>query len=344
MTTENLDIVQENQPGLAMPMKTGTVGDNFSATFKYLKDIFIKNWKFMLVIALVMAAVATIGFTFLKNSSFWNILNGSNDLNNYESGDMAIFTKIMQLYNQFNMINMGLLLVLPVLIPFVYYFFYKFIKPSEILTDMPVRGFWKWFWSSIWSALVVGLLYVLAFIVVYAIFIGGIAALAAIGGGVVMAIGLIILIPLFIAALAFFMFFGIFSVLTMLPFVNLFKNIGPFKALKYSIKAIFSQAGSRKGGMWGLNCWHLIGLMFLMQLIVISIGSIFSLITIPGYMLTMDSSATVQFVVMFGIFFIKIFYYLLAYVLPLVSQSIYFSEQLTFSNYPLREELINNGR
>jgi hypothetical protein len=123
-----------------------------------------------------------------------------------------------------------------------------------------------------------------------------------------------------------------------------FKRIYPIRSWKFSIKGVFRRAGHRRGGLFGLNIWHFIGVCLLASLINIIVAVLIyaptlylSSTIVPSdipYLKDLSSAATVM---------ISMCVYYVIYYFTFTTSAVYVSELLAFGENDIREEIISRA-
>jgi hypothetical protein len=133
------------------------------------------------------------------------------------------------------------------------------------------------------------------------------------------------------------------GIISQIPIFSLFKKVYPIGALKHAINSSFSPAGSRKGGFWGLNLWHFVGVTLLAFLVTAIFGS-FVFLFIMIFIAILPSS--VPFVQYIGSVVFVVMYTLvnvICYFFQYTTAAVYVSENLAFGDNNIQEEIITRA-
>jgi hypothetical protein len=332
-------MVQEKitNKGLQVPVRTGTVGDNLSLSFSSTKDIITEYWKYFLVIGLIIAAANMATTAFLLKLPVVESVATEMKKQMASVYGSFISSVIMTGYLR----SIGLMIFLPAFLIAIVYRFQKFAVVSEVFEDLPKRGFiswllWyvlNWFTGTIlWYIMlaIYTLIIVLAIVLLFQIDFLALkifAVILGIAGGIF-----------------FFIFIFVYvGLINQIAVFTLFRKVYPIAAVRYSILSSFKTSGSRKGGFWGLNLWHFIGLSLLAYLIVAT----FSYTT--GFLLILVDALLPQSIpgmgiissAMFGV--VNVFTYTISYFFWYMTSAIYVAENMTYGAHPLREEILKRA-
>jgi hypothetical protein len=142
----------------------------------------------------------------------------------------------------------------------------------------------------------------------------------------------------------FFIFIFVYiGLINQIAVFTLFKKVYPIAAVKYAILSSFKTSGSRKGGFWGLNLWHFIGLSLLAYLIVatFSYTAGFLLIIVDAILPQSVPGVGLVSSAMFGV--VNVFTYSISYFFWYLTSTIYVAENMTYGAHPLREEILQRA-
>ena len=170
MANENLhEAAVQNLPskGIELSLKTGTVGDNLAASFRYFKDIIVNNWKLILGSFAVLALVYVAGAVFIRKTELWEIfITGFRSA--FDSGELGVddtgadfLNKFMVLYQEITITSYFFFLLLPFLYPVIYYIFHRLFRESEAFSGLAIRGFWSWLFWQLLTLMLGGIMFML---------------------------------------------------------------------------------------------------------------------------------------------------------------------------------------
>lgn len=346
------EIINDQKPdgvsskGIALPLKTGTVGDNLSASFIYFKDIIIDNLKLITGSLAVLVVLYVSLSVFIRKTEVWTAFSStfSSAIDSSQAGmdeaGMIFFKKFMLFYQEMSVSGFFFFFFLPFFYPVLYYMYHRLFRKSEAFADLPKRGFWGWLFMQFITLIVGGVMYLL----LSGIF-GGIITLVTVILMKAGTAGIILSVLIIIAGVVCFIMFSLLCIaLVMLAkMLTLFKRTGPFRAIRLALKTMFNAAGTRKGGVMGLNAWHLVGLGFLVGLISMGITSILYMVMVPViFIIPVDSAnAQIAFSSFYLVLILAVTFF--QWMLELLVLSVYLSENMVFNSYPMRDELIRNA-
>jgi hypothetical protein len=293
---------------ISEPIKTGSIGDNLSLSFSITRKMLAHQWHLMLVMAF-FAGITTIGFNILiKNLGF--DLPESSSLDNV-TGSIKTIPAYIILYifllNRFSVM----------------------IHASEAFEDIPKRKFAAVFGYFLLNYLLT--IFLMAIITV-PFFITIVIPL--VGPFIFMFI-----LPIFLLLILYFI-----AIASQPLIYSYFKKIYPIRAWKFSVKGVFSRAGHRRGGLFGLNIWHFIGVCLLASLINVIVAALIyaptlylSSTIVPSdipYLKHITTSVTVM---------ISMCVYYVIYYFTFTTSAVYVSELLAFGENDIREEIASRA-
>ncbi|HNX59672.1 MAG TPA: hypothetical protein PKK43_11280 [Spirochaetota bacterium] len=319
--------------GLKSPIQTGTAGDNLSTAFAHMKDIFLQYWKFIVISGVCLSLIdVVLQMIFRKyNISLFN--ESTTQVLKQVYGDF-IGSMLAKTYNN----SLRIYCLYPFFILLAAFRFHRFARVSEAFEQLPKRGFIKWiimtgvnqFVSILGLYIFCGIYIGVVVLIVVLLTLPSITVLTVIG--VIFAIAAGIFFFILILACA--------GILNQIQIFSLFRKVYPIAALKYAISSSFNPSGSRKGGFWGLNLWHFVGVTLLAYLIVMMFGSIVSIFVLVFVAVLPSSVPFAQY--LGGVVFVVMYTFVnvISYFFWYTSSAVYVSENMAFGDNHVQEEII----
>lgn len=317
--------------GLKSPIQTGTAGDNLSTAFAHMKEIFLQHWKFLAISGVCLSLVDVILQVIFRKYNI-SLFNESTQIFKQVYGDL-IGSMLARTYSS----SIRIYCLYPFFILLAAFRFHRFARVSEAFEQLPKRGFIKWiimtalnqFVSILGLYIFCGIYIGAVVLVVFLLMLPSITVLTVIGVIIAIAAGIFFFILILACA----------GILNQIQIFSLFRKVYPIAALKYAISSSFNPSGSRKGGFWGLNLWHFVGVTLLAYLVVMVFGSIVSVFVLifvavlPSSVPFAQYLGSVIFVLMYT--FVNVISYFFWY----TSAAVYVSENIAFGDNHIQEEI-----
>jgi hypothetical protein len=319
------------------PLKTGTVGDNLTASFNYTKNMILENWKMILFAGVFLIGIdLAVNILIQKSEFISSIITSQTQMVNQVYGDV-----MGPLIAKMNERSFRVLSILPFLIVISMFRFHRFVRSSEACEDMPKRRFITWLLAtfgnqmiaSFFMMIVLGIMMTVMIIIIALSFAPKLLPLTILG--VVLSIS-----GFCIFVIAIFL---LYAISTQITAFSLFRKVYPIAAIKYSIYSLFKSSGSRKGGIFGLNLWHFIGLSILVTIALMMFNAFFDIAIMIVNIFIPKTIPAAQYVANAIFTMISLFVSLIYYFFMLVYPMIYVSENLAFSSHPIKQEIIDRA-
>ena len=322
---------------LLQPLKTGTVGDNLSANFAYTRDMIIENWKSILIAGLIMVVFdLALNIVFQKYHLFDSQLANQTQVAKNIYGDF-----VGSILAKSGARGIRYYFIIPFVFGVAMFRIYRFARTSEAFDELPKRSFVPWMIAKLVNIVVAWLFITIIFGIVMTVVIIIIAIAFAIKMLPFTILGVVLSIAGF--GLCVGLILVMIGVSCQISMFSFFKKVYPIRAIKYSLYAVFKGSGSRRGGLFGLNLWHLVGLSLLVYIIIIVFSSFFSVGIMIANAFIPQTIPFAQYIAN-GIFvLIDVFLNIITWFFVGVYPMIYVSENLAFSSHPIKQEILDRA-
>jgi hypothetical protein len=323
---------EKNNQLIEPSLTAGSVLDTLSKSLLLTAKQFIRYLPVLIIFAAFAAAIHI----------SWEVFNGVSSPEPIENAVANIYGKFFaQFYSQSKHYQFVIYIIyLPAFI-----IFHRTIKKSNAFEGMKIRSFPIFILWTILNNFVVALGFTVTIIILIipGTLLGSLLTMLGSSGNTALLVIAIVLgsIIFLIFLWLFFFLYALYSCATPL---TVFSKVYPVRLYKYICVTPFSQCGSRSSGFFGRNLRHIIFatiIAFVVYLVIESLStiglSIIDLLIPKSYTNShyMIDAASLGLKV-----FTSSFYILFMQLVP----TVYLSDALNLSSYPLKEEIINRAR